>query len=542
MLPSPSSSPAHVLEHITNVPPRKPLRQAPLKFFPTPPNEKKPKRQAQLLASDSPRKRIKLSQEYIASESDEYGSSSDEYLEEDSEDEDVFFAGPSARPAQPTHRANHRVTSMYNRPASFLVPSFGQLSTRPLLQSFVSSSKADVFKCESIQPDRYLTPPYACSYSHGAKQGQKSHLAVANEEGTVHIFDTSKRRDWDPEPQRSTLQPHQNGVFEVKWDETDSRIATCSGDKSARITDVKTGTITHALQGHSSTIKCVTWDPNHQKLLATGSRDGTICLWDLRTSERHGDSELHLAQPVRMIHGAHQEPQLKGKGRARKGLSAPPGITSLLYPDALTYGLVSSGSADGILKYWDLRCLESTKKSRGAKPKPPPVLLSSPIDPTTLQGSRRARGILSLAAGSGPTAGLIFGLGADSNIHCYSLPSLEPQTSRQYSHPNLKASSFYVTLSVSTCGRWLASGGTSTDGRAFLFDVEASRSSGNSPSPTAVQLSSQRGEIGAVDWAQDALATCADDGTVRIWRPDVEVYRGCVEMPEKKRWDWAWGS
>lgn len=40
-------------------------------------------------------------------------------------------------------------------------------STRPILQTFVSSHKADVFKCYSATPDSYLTPPYACAYSNG---------------------------------------------------------------------------------------------------------------------------------------------------------------------------------------------------------------------------------------------------------------------------------------------------------------------------------------------------------------------------------------
>jgi denticleless len=314
---------------------------------------------------------------------------------------------------------------------------------------------------------------------------------------------------------------------------------TCSGDKSALITDVRTGQCTHGLAPQGSTVKCVAWDPNHQDLLATGSRDGSIHLFDLRVHEEWDDG-LKMSNPVRAIPGAHQDLP-KGKGRAKKGTPAAPGITSLLYPDALTYGLVSSASADGILKFWDLRCLTSGKKSRAAKPKPPPVLFSSPIDPTSLQG-RRPRGILSLAAGRGPTAGYIFGLGADSQIHCYTLPSLTPDTSRRYTHPNLVSSgSFYVSISVSPCGRWLASGANSKDGKAFIFDV-ATRPSEINHASRGVQLNGQVGEVGAVDWAEDALATCADDGTVRVWRPDVGVYRSCVQQPEETRWDWAWAS
>ena len=43
-------------------------------------------------------------------------------------------------------------------------------STMALLRSFVSSNKSDIFKCNSVELDTYLTPPYACSYSHGKSQ------------------------------------------------------------------------------------------------------------------------------------------------------------------------------------------------------------------------------------------------------------------------------------------------------------------------------------------------------------------------------------
>lgn len=89
------------------------------------------------------------------------------------------------------------------------------VSTLRTLETFVSSNKADVFKCQAVDADSFLTPPYACAYSHGAsnlqacfilyltyiqasKKGQCSTLAVATEQGTVDILNTSKRRDWDP--------------------------------------------------------------------------------------------------------------------------------------------------------------------------------------------------------------------------------------------------------------------------------------------------------------------------------------------------------
>lgn len=169
---------------------------------------------------------------------------------------------------------------------------------------------------------------------------------------------------------------------------------------------------------------------------------------------------------------------------------------------------------------------------------------SSPDDATTMNGSSRPRGISSLCAGSGPTSGLLFALGADSRLYTYSSPSLIALEAK--THPNLRTT-FYVRLANSPCGRWLASGCSSKNGSSFLFDVSnAARLSASSYSGqslnAAVELRGQTGEVGAVDWAHEMLATCADDGTVRVWRPDYDVYQKCLSDPDAQRWNWSWSE
>jgi denticleless len=194
-----------------------------------------------------------------------------------------------------------------------------------------------------------------------------------------------------------------------------------------------------------------------------------------------------------------------------------------------------------ILRCWDLRVQTTSKRTRVAKHKIPTCIYSSAIDPTTLRGSRRPRGIISLTSGSGPTAGLLFGLGADSRIHTYAFPSLSPQPS-EFADQSLQASSFYVGIAVSPCGKWLASGSAGKEGKGFLFDVSNAYRPSHAREGAGVGFKGQVGEVGAVDWAQGMLATCADDGTVRVWRPDVEVYNHCVEKPEESKWDWSWST
>ncbi|KAI6047092.1 WD40-repeat-containing domain protein [Pisolithus marmoratus] len=405
------------------------------------------------------------------------------------------------------------------------VPARTILPSRRILQSFVSSHKSDVYTCHSLSNSHFVTLPYACAYSN------------ATEEGSVMILNTSKRKDWEFESQRALFQPHYNGIFDIKWNLDDSVLATASGDKRTHITSVATQQVIQVLQGHSSTVKCVAWNPSHPDLLSTGSRDGNIYLWDLRVTTNDGNDgtseNASPLSPVMTIDAAHG--QGKNKGGRRKATPLPRSVTGLLYSNP--YTLVSCG----MLNMWDLRQLKANATGKQTKkPVPTAPSCTSPTDPTMLHGARRARGLMSLCAGSGPTAGLLFVLGADNYIHAYDSSSLTPVES--ITHPNM-LSSFYVRLAISPCGRWLASGCTTKNGSLFLYDVgNVGRLSFMVPPTTGVELRGQTGEVGAVDWATDTIASCADDKTVRVWRPDLDVYQDCIAHPEERVWEWSWST
>ncbi|KAH0839726.1 WD40-repeat-containing domain protein [Lanmaoa asiatica] len=397
-------------------------------------------------------------------------------------------------------------------------------------------------KCSSLADHTFVTPPYACAYSHGAKGCGAPILAVATEEGSVSFLNTSRRREWDFEPQRTTFQPHENGIFDVKWSLDDSMLATASGDKSTRICSVETQNPLQLLQTHTSSVKCIAWDPSHRDILSTGSRDGQICVWDLRMANNSAGIEegIPALQPV-----------------ITKDNSTSTERHEYTFADMRSHALISSGSFDGyvtttykdvryvyevpsILNLWDLRLpVPDNSKRQMTSP-----CVSSPADATTMNGSCRPRGISSLCAGSGPTSSLLFALGADSRLYTYSSPSLIPLEVE--THLNLRTS-FYVRLARSPCGRWLASGCSGKSGSSFLFDVSNAARPSASPYSrqslaTAVELRGQTGEVGAVDWAQEMLATCADDGTVRVWRPNYDIYQRCLSDPDAETWNWSWSQ
>ncbi|KAI8603107.1 DNA excision repair protein ERCC-8 [Dissophora ornata] len=65
---------------------------------------------------------------------------------------------------------------------------------------------------------------------------------------------------------------------------THGLIATASADPRIRLCDLKSGAFTHSLAGHRGTVLSIEWSPRHEYLLASGSTDTTVRLWDIRKS------------------------------------------------------------------------------------------------------------------------------------------------------------------------------------------------------------------------------------------------------------------
>ena len=71
-------------------------------------------------------------------------------------------------------------------------------------------------------------------------------------------------------------------VYQATWHPThDSIIASCSGDETFRVWDLRVGKDVKAVKGHDNEI--LTLDFNkYEDYVATGSTDNTIKIWDLR--------------------------------------------------------------------------------------------------------------------------------------------------------------------------------------------------------------------------------------------------------------------
>jgi serine/threonine protein kinase len=114
-------------------------------------------------------------------------------------------------------------------------------------------------------------------------------LATASGDSTARVWDATTGTCL------RTLQGHTHRVIAVAWSPDGQRLATASWDNTARVWDATTGTCLRTLQGHTMGVNAVAWSPDGQRL-ATASSDNTARVWDattgtcLRTLQGHTEA------------------------------------------------------------------------------------------------------------------------------------------------------------------------------------------------------------------------------------------------------------
>ncbi|KAJ8045958.1 Denticleless protein-like [Holothuria leucospilota] len=365
-----------------------------------------------------------------------------------------------------------------------------------------------------------LVPSFAAAFSNT----EQHLLAVADEDGVVRFFDTRKTL---ANGFVSGFEGHDNAIFDLIWAHNEPWIVTASGDQTAVLWDAPTGKKKSVFKQHTGSLKSVSFGIESNSILATGARDGSIMIWDTRAGKKRpyliirisvknakhtiycsfksGKARTHTT-PVITISKAHEDKDLsRVKPRWRRGMSKAmlninplQSVTAVLFQsDSM---LLSSGSADGVVKMWDMRALP--KKSKKITP--------DPYQRYNYGGNSQGKhGFSSLTIDSSHSR--FYANCTDGTIYaydCVGLPSSDPAAI--YSgHIN---STFYVKSTLSTDDTYLLSG--SSDSNAYIWKVDE-------PDSPPIILSGHSGEVTAVAWSpldKMRIATCADDCTMRIWR------------------------
>jgi RNA polymerase sigma factor (sigma-70 family) len=98
-------------------------------------------------------------------------------------------------------------------------------------------------------------------------------IAVARDDGAAKVYDTAKGEEV------ATLKGGHSGiVFAVAFSPDGKTVVTGGDDNTARVWDAATGKALATLKGHTDSVRCVAFDPSGE-ILITGSADKTVKLW-----------------------------------------------------------------------------------------------------------------------------------------------------------------------------------------------------------------------------------------------------------------------
>lgn len=97
-------------------------------------------------------------------------------------------------------------------------------------------------------------------------------------------------------------------------------IACASQHPAVRLIDLRTGSGTHSLAGHSGSVLAVAWHPRDENILASGATDGSCRLWDIRRSASSlGVLDMEDSIGVAGYDGKGTGARRRERGRAHNG-------------------------------------------------------------------------------------------------------------------------------------------------------------------------------------------------------------------------------
>ena len=317
-------------------------------------------------------------------------------------------------------------------------------------------------------------------------------MAIGFEEGYVRLLDSAQDTKHPFKKSYLTWQPHANAIIDMDFSQDDLLLATASGDQSTRVIDMMTQKVTHVLVAHSSSVKQVKFQPGNSSVIATGGRDGTIFLWDVRCSSHSGptpiracafkelydvnaksEEKVNWLRPINYMPNAHApkwEPPLGGLNldpplkneiiRETRGEVSITALSFLRSPGRENL-LISGCEHNARIKLWDLRMTTTAGQDcnpLSATPQPESHIRHRPFGLTALAVSGDGNRVYSLCRDNTvyaySTSHLMLGYSPElSNTSARARRSDGPESPALgplygLRHPKFHASSFYCKMSL----------------------------------------------------------------------------------------------
>ncbi|KAI5358952.1 putative DNA excision repair protein Rad28/ERCC8/Ckn1/ATCSA-1 [Septoria linicola] len=125
-------------------------------------------------------------------------------------------------------------------------------------------------------------------------------------------------------------------------------VACASQHPAVRLVDLRSGSATHSLAGHSGSVLTVAWHPKQENILASGATDGIVRMWDVRKSASSlGVLDMEDSIGVGGYDGKGTGARRREKGRAHNGA-----VNGVSWTDDGRF-LVTAGH-DERVRVWDI--------------------------------------------------------------------------------------------------------------------------------------------------------------------------------------------
>ncbi|XP_024435162.2 apoptotic protease-activating factor 1 [Desmodus rotundus] len=172
---------------------------------------------------------------------------------------------------------------------------------------------------------RLVVRPHTDTVYHACFSADGHRIASCGADKTLQVFKAETGE------KLLEIKAHEDEVLCCAFSADDKFIATCSGDKKVKVWNSVTGQLVRSYDEHSEQVSCCRFTHNsHPLLLATGSSDGVLKLWDLNQ------------EPCRNT--------LLGHNNSANHCRFSPDDK-----------LLASCSADGTLKLWDVKSANERK-------------------------------------------------------------------------------------------------------------------------------------------------------------------------------------
>ena len=308
------------------------------------------------------------------------------------------------------------------------------------------------------------------------------------ENSQLTATDPSSNKSWRNPIASQTLTAHNDSVKSIAFSRDGKMLASGSADDTIKLWNLATNQNIATLTGNSSTVYTVAFSPDG-KMLASGSIDNTIKIWDIESRQNtdtlsgHSDSiwSVAFSKDGKTLASASRDGTIKlwnletNQEIATLNEHSKDVMVVAFSPDRKT---LASGSSDNTIKLWDLQTNEMI---------------------ATLEG--HSDGVTSLAFN--PDSSILVSSSYDNTIKFWDLFNNEEVDSLE-GH-----SSGILSIAIAPNGRILASG--SEDSTIKLWDFTTKEE--------IATLTGHSDPVNYVVFSPDGkkLASGSEDNTIKIW-------------------------